>query len=76
MRYSVFLYVGVYSQKRDEVVMALWQMLNYMKQRHIDLLEDFEEEKHLNYPSLEGEVVKISKTIDYSQYLGASIAFH
>lgn len=66
MRCSVFLYVEVDSRKRDEVVMALWQMLNYMKQRPTDLLKDSEEEKHLDYPSLEGAVVKISKTIDYS----------
>lgn len=58
------LYVKVDREDRDRVVMAMWQMLNYMKQRYIEFLEESEEDEHLDYPSLEKEIVEISKTLD------------
>lgn len=58
------LYVEVEREKRDEVVMGMWQMLNYMKSRYIDFLEESGEDEHLDYPSLEEEVLEISKTLD------------
>lgn len=63
-RYMEDLYVKVDQEERDRVVIAMWQMLNHMKERYIDFLEDSEEDEHLDYPSLEEEVLEISKTLD------------
>lgn len=39
-------------------------MLNYMKKRHVEFLRNSDEEEYYDYPSLEGEVVQISKDIE------------
>lgn len=58
------LYVTVVQEDRDLVVMKMWQMLNHMKKRYVEFLRNSDEEEYYDYPSLEGEVVQISKHIE------------
>jgi hypothetical protein len=55
------IYVTVDQEKRDEVVLKMWQMLNHMKERYIESLSESDEKDHHNYPSLEEEVLEITK---------------
>jgi len=58
------LYVTVEKAERDRVVFKMWQMLNEMKERYISFLKDSDEDEHLDYPSLESEIVEVSKDLD------------
>ena len=55
------IYVTVGQEKQDEVVLKMWQMLNHMKERYIESLSESDEEDHHAYPSLEEEVLEITK---------------
>lgn len=61
------LYVTVDKRERDRVVFKMWQMLNEMKEEYIEFLEQSDEDEYLNYPSLESEIVDISKGLDISE---------
>jgi len=61
------LYVYVNSEERDRVLFKMWQMLNEMKERYIEYLEKSDEEEHLDYPSLQNEIIEISKKIDLNE---------
>lgn len=58
------LYVEIERAKRDEVVMAMWQMLNWMKDRYIEFLGESDEDVYIAERPLETEVVDISKRLD------------
>lgn len=55
------IYVTVDEKKRDEVVMKMWQILNHMKKRYIKSLQESDEKEYHDYPSLEEEVLDITK---------------
>lgn len=55
------IYVTVGQEKRDEVVMKMWQLLNHMQERYIESLSESDEEDHHDYRSLEEEVLGITK---------------
>jgi len=61
------LYVTVNREERDQVVFKMWQMLNEMKERYIEFLEESDEEEHLEYPSLRSEIIDISQDIDLNE---------
>lgn len=55
------IYVTVDQEKRDEVVLKTWKMLNYMKEQYIESLSKSEEKDHHDYPSLKEEVLELTK---------------
>lgn len=55
------IYVEVSAEKRDEVVMKMWNVLNYLKDRHIEFLKEWKPEDYQEHPSLEDEIISISK---------------
>lgn len=55
------IYVRVSEDKRDEVVMKMWKLLNYMKEEYHDFLKKRDPEDYVNHPSLEDEVMQITK---------------
>ncbi|WP_276259710.1 hypothetical protein [Haloglomus litoreum] len=57
------IYVTVAEEQRDEVVMKMWRILNHLKERYIESLQESDESEYYDYPSLEGEVLDISKRI-------------
>lgn len=58
------LYVTVDREERDHVVFKMWQMLNEVKDRCIEFLKESDEDEHLNYPSLQSEIVELSQDLD------------
>lgn len=58
------LYVTVDREERDHVLFKMWQMLNEMKERYIEFLEESDEDEYLDYPSLESEIIEISRELD------------
>lgn len=63
-RHMEDLYVTVDREERDQVVFKMWQMLSEMKERYIEFLEASDDEEHLDYPSLQREIINISQDID------------
>lgn len=55
------IYVRVREDERDEVVMRMWKLLNYMKDEYIDFLKEHDPGNYVDHPSLEDEVVRITK---------------
>jgi len=58
------IYVTVGQEKRNEVVLKMWQMLNHMKERYIESLSKSDEEDHHAYVSLREEVLETTKMIE------------
>lgn len=58
------IYVTVDEEKRDEVVMMMWKMLNHLRNRHLEFLRSKEEEEYYEYPQLEEEILGITMKSD------------
>lgn len=55
------LYVTVPPAQRDEVVMRMWKMLNHLRERYVEFLQDYENESYHEYPPLEAEVLAVTR---------------
>jgi len=55
------IYVRVDEDKRDEVVLKMWKLLNYMKEEYHSFLKKHDPDEFVKYPSLEEEVVQITR---------------
>lgn len=58
------IYVEVSEEKRDEVVMQMWKVLNWLKDEHIAFIEEYRPDDIRELPALEEEVLRISKRFD------------
>jgi hypothetical protein len=58
------IYVEVSEEKRDEVVMQIWKVLNWLKDEHIKFMENHQPDDFRELPALEDEVLRISKRFD------------
>jgi hypothetical protein len=58
------IYVEVSEEKRDEVVMQMWKVLNWLKDEHIEFMEKHRPDDFRELPALEEEVLRISKRFD------------
>jgi hypothetical protein len=54
------IYVTVPEEERDTVVMKMWQLLNYLKIRYIEFVEEKSDDAYVSYPSLEDEIVDLT----------------
>lgn len=55
------IYVEVPAEERDAVVMKMWQLLHYLKTEYTEFLASESSDEHVNYPSLEDEILTLSK---------------
>jgi SMC interacting uncharacterized protein involved in chromosome segregation len=55
------IYVRVDKDRRDEVVLKMWKLLNYMKDEYHSFLEKHDPDEFVEHPSLEEEVVQITR---------------
>lgn len=58
------IYVEVSEEKRDEVVMQMGKVLSWLKDRHIEFMENHRPDDFRELPALEDEVLRISKRFD------------
>lgn len=58
------IHVEVGEEKRDEVVMQMWKVLNWLKDEHIEFMEEYRPDDVRELPTLEDEVLRISKRFD------------
>jgi hypothetical protein len=58
------IYVEVSAEKRDEVVMQMWKVLNWLKDEHIEFMEEHRPDDIRQLPTLEDEVLRISKRFE------------
>ena len=55
------IYVRVDEDKRDEVVLKMWKLLNYMEDEYHSFLERHDPDEFVEHPSLVDEVVQITR---------------
>lgn len=55
------IYVSVNENERDEVVMKMWKLLDYMKEKHHSFLKKHDPNKLIEHPSLEDEIIQITR---------------
>lgn len=61
------IYVRVDEEKRDEVVLKMWKLLNFMKDEYHSFLEKHDPDEFVEHPSLEDEVVQITRKSELSE---------
>lgn len=61
------IYVEVSEEKRDEVVLKMWKMLNYLRDKYIEFVQESDSKKVRDYPSLEDEIVRITQKSELSE---------
>lgn len=55
------IYVQVSEEERDEVMMKMWKLLDYMKDEYIAFLKEHDPEEYVEHPSLEDEIMRLTK---------------
>lgn len=58
------IFVEVDEEKRDEVVMEMWKVLNWLRDEHIEFVQEHRPDDLRELPALEEEVLRISKRFD------------
>lgn len=58
------IYVEVDEEKKDEVILKMWKLLNHLRDEYVTFLQEHRPEDFTDYPQLQDEVVQITKQCD------------
>lgn len=55
------IYVVVDQDLRDEVIMEMWKILNYLRNEYVVFLQEWKPDRYREHPNLEEKIVEITK---------------